>query len=231
MRCCSCQRNVAAGVEAAKMIVEYVQDDGTMRLFGYMMSDGPLADASGRMVRGWHHKCYHVARKREARGDAVTGRVLAGTPTGYDVNDLVLTKDDVEALGLTPAQVRDRSTAHLSAALERLRAVAGAIGRGVGDARVQEAFAASERGGPYGHQHTHRLDTYQLAAHLEYAHGLADAKLLRPSTGLQDQHAELHARRAQAQVSADRLADTDDAPAERDWRTQYTADIAGGEHR
>ncbi len=207
------------------MIVEYSQPDGSLRLFGYMMSDGPLSAATGQMVRGWHHKCYHVARKRESRGDVVTGRVLAGTPTGYDVTGLVLTKDDMQALGITPAEARDRSTAHLSASLERLRAVAEAMGRGVGDARVQEAFTASERGGPYRHQHTHRLDAYQLVAHLEYAHGLADARLLRPGGALQDQHAELHVREAQAAVRADRLADASEPAGERDWRSQYVADI------
>lgn len=225
MRCCSCQRNIAAGVEAQKMIVQYMLGDGTTRFYGFMMSDGALSSARGRMVKGWHHKCFHVERKRAARGDEVTGRVVAGTPTGYEISDLVLTKDDLAALGITEAEARSRSTLHLSASLTVLRTLAEQMGKGVGDASVQEAFQAAERGSPYAHQHHHRLETYQLIAHLEYAHGLADIRLLRTPTGLQDQHAELHARSALEAIRADRVADDEPEPRTTDWRTQHTADI------
>lgn len=207
------------------MIVEYRQHDGSSRIFGYMMSDGPLDRATGQMVRGWHHKCYHVQRKREAKGDAVTGRVVAGSPTGYDIDQLVLTKDDLTALGITEGEARERSTIHLSAALHRLRELAGNLGKGVGDPTVQEAFQAHERGGPYTHQHHHRLEVYQLIAHLEYAHGITDIRLLRSYGALQDQHAELHARSALDAIRDDRAADQDTEPRTTDWRTQHTADI------
>lgn len=225
MRCTSCQRNIAAGVEAAKMIVAYRQDDGGTRIFGYGMSDGTLATARGQMIKGWHHKCFHVERKRAARGDSVSGRVVAGTPTGYQISDLVLTKDDLAALGITEAEARSRSTLHLSASLTVLRTLAEQLGKGVGDATVQEAFQAAERGSPYAHQHHHRLDAYQLIAHLEYAHGLADIRLLRTPTGLQDQHAELHARSALDAIRSDRVADDEPEPRITDWRAQHTADI------
>lgn len=226
MRCTSCLRNIAAGAAAQKMVVEYQLPDGTTRLHGYMMPDGPISAASGVMVRGWHSVCYWVAKKREARGDAVTGRVVNGTPTGYDIDQLVLTREDLQALGITEAQARERSTLHLSASVQRLRELAERIGKGVGDPQVQEAFAAQERGGPYEHHHHHRLDTYQLIAHLEYAHGIRDVTLLRNSGGVQDQHAELHARENQQRVHENRIAD--DEPTDRplrDWRTQYTAEL------
>jgi hypothetical protein len=209
------------------MIVEYRQADATTRIHGYMMSDGPLSAATGRMVRGWHHKCYWIATKREARGDAVTGRVIEGTPSAYDIGQLVLDRDDLLALGITEAQARARGTAYLSDKLTRLREIAAHIGKGVGDAMVQEAFAAQEHGGAYEHNHHHRLDTYQLVAHLEYAHGITDARLLHSEDNLQDFHAEQHARRALQAIQENRAAEPDyqDQVPVRDWRSQFTADI------
>lgn len=188
------------------MIVEYRQADDTTKIFGYMMSDGPLTAATGRMVRGWHHKCYWVAKKRAARGDAVTGRVVSGAPTAYDTGDM------------------DAKVAAASIRLARMREVAQTLGKGVGDPQVQEAFEASERGGPYPHQHTHRLDTYQLMAHLEYAHGLADARLLGSGVSLHDSHQQLHANESLQSIRARRAEDPEDIT-ERDWRTQYTAEV------
>lgn len=224
MRCTSCHRNVAAGAEAQKMIVEYRQDDGSSKVFGYMMSDGPISAATGVMLQGWHSKCYYVAKKREARGDAVTGRVVAGSPTGYDIGQLVMDKDELTALGLTPAQARERSTVHLSARVQRLRALAEWAGLGVGDARVQEMFLADEHGGPYPHQHQHRLGAYQLVAHLRFAHGQGMG--IDQTLGqLQHSHAELHAQAALDAIRSDRLRDGEPEPRTTDWREQTTADI------
>lgn len=225
MRCTSCQRNVAAGVEAQKMIVEYRQTEGISKLFGYMMSDGPLSAATGQMVRGWHHKCFWIQKKRDARGGTVTGRVMAGGPTGYEIDQMALSKDDLATLGITAEEALQRGTLQLSARLARLRTVAENMGRGVGDAQVQEAFGASEHGGPYSHQHHHRLDTYQLIAHLEYAHGLTDLKILRTHAGLQDQHAEMHAQLAQAAIQADRATDDEAELRTSDWRDQHVIEI------
>lgn len=223
MRCAACQRNIAAGAEAQKMVVEYRQSDGSVQVRGYQQPDGPLAGATGVMVAGWHSKCWFVNKKREAKGNAVTGRIIAGAPTGYDVGDLVLDRDDLAALGITLEQAREHSTVQLSAKVARLRTLAQAMGKGVGDLQVQEAFTAAEHGGvPYSHDHHHRLDVYQLIAHLEYAHGVYDARLLSTSGALQAQHVALH---AQARVAADRIADHEAEPVTRDWRTQFTAEI------
>lgn len=225
MRCTSCQRNVAAGVEAQKMIVEYQQPDGTTKVFGYMMPDGPISKATGQMVKGFHHKCFWISKKREARGGSVTGRVMAGGPTGYDIDQIALGKDDLAALGITPEEALKRGTIQLSVRLARLREVAEAMGKGVGDAQVQEAFTALESGGPYRHQHHHRLETYQLIAHLEHAHGLRDLKILRTHAGLQDQHVELHAQAAQQLLVSERAGQEDAETPTRDWREQYTIEI------
>lgn len=225
MKCTSCLRNIAAGAEAQKMIVEYQQADDTVRVHGFMMPDGPISTATGAMLRGWHSRCYWVAKKREARGHEVTGRVVTGSPTGYDIDALVMNRDDLTALGITPEQARERSTAGLSARVGRLREVAASIGRGVGDAQVSEAFAAQEHGGPYPHEHHHRLELYQLIAHLQYAHGVAAQSLLSATDGLHEHHMLIHARRRQEEIRAERTADAEPEPATRDWREQFTADL------
>jgi hypothetical protein len=205
--------------------VEYRQSDGSSRLFGYMMTDGPLTAATGQMVRGWHHKCYWISKKREARGGTVTGRVMAGGPTGYSINDMALSKDDLAALGITRDEALQRGTGQLSERLGRLRALAEAMGKGVGDAQVQEVFLAAEHGGPYRHHHEHRLETYQLIAHLEHAHGLPPAKFLHASGNIQDQHADLHAKAALDQLVQQRQEDGDLELPTRDWREQHTVEM------
>lgn len=215
MRCTVCKKDIPSGAEARKMIAEYTQDDGTTKVFGYLMHDGELSAATGRLIRGWHHKCFHVVRKREARGDQVTGRVLVGAvlPTGYEIAELVDAAD---------------GTRFLSERVELVRAVARAVGMPVGDPMVTEAFRAMEHGGPYPHTHHLRLETYQLLGHLRYAHGID----FDPAGGVpaQQQHDELHAeQRAQAALEAirdDRDADPGyTATEETDWREQVVTEL------
>lgn len=206
MRCTVCKRNIAAGVDAQKMIVEYGQGDGTTKVFGFMMADGPLTAATGQLLRAYHHKHYHALRKREARGDAVTGRVLAGGPTAYEIGDVL----------------HANGTAQYTERLALLGAVSRKVGLPVGDLTVLEAFWAEENGGPYPHTHHLRLETYQLMAHLRYAHGhthhIGGSALAT--------HDELHAQAALAEAQRQRLNDPGHAePPERDWRDQAVVDI------
>lgn len=205
MKCNACKGNIASGVEAKKAIIEYQQPDGTTKIFGYMMPDGPLSQATGRIVRAWHNKHFHVVRKREAKGDAVHGRVLSGAPTGY-------TEADTEAMG---------------ANLDALRAVAARIGKAIGDPEVTEAYRAQCHGGPYPHSHHLPLETYQLIAHLRHAHGFTHpAGAFEADGAPQSVHARLHAAAALAATTAARAADPDHTePAERDWREQVAIDI------
>lgn len=169
MKCNQCKTNIASGPEATKMIVQYVQDDGAYKFFGYMMEDGPLSAATGRITKAWHHKCYHVVRKREARGDAVTGRVLSGLPGVYD-------------LDIT------HTTADLSVRMAELHALARQVGKPVGDPTVHEAYQSQVHGGPYRHEHNLPLEVYQLRPHLHYAHGLP----VTGSLNLRVEHDRLH---------------------------------------
>lgn len=225
MKCSSCKRNIAAGAEAQKMIVEYVQGDGSTRIFGYMMADGPLSEATGRILRAWHHKHYHVERKREARGDALTGRVLAGGPNAYDIADMVLTREQAYALGLDPTDEPVVTTAHLSDRLTKLREVARSVGKAVGDLTVMEAFWAEENGGPYEHGHHLRLENYQLFAHLHYAHGVPGDRTI---VNVHAEHDRLHAIMKQQAIT--RLRGPEDEQQTRDWRDQFTAEIRKGSH-
>ncbi len=215
-------RLIAAGAEARKMVVEYTQADGAVHTYGHLMPDGPLGTATGRLLRGWHNKCYHVVRKREARGDAVTGRVLLGAavPTGYDITGLV----EVDGTG----------TGYLAESLEALREVARSVGKPVGDPTVTEAYRARQAGGPYPHTHRLPLGTYHLLAHLRHAHGFP----FDPSAGTAvTLHERLHARQAGEAVAARRAADAaaDDAPDdadgahgrtdETDWRRHVVLDV------
>lgn len=202
MRCASCLRNIAAGAEAAKMVVEYEQADGTVKVHGHMMPDGPLSTATGRMLRGLHGKCWWIAKKREARGDAVTGRVVPTGITGYNIDTAM-------------------SGEGLAGKVDELRELAISMNRGIGDPQVTEAYIARQRGGgPYVHQHHYRLDMYQLLAHLVYAHGHAEH-----DGDPHEVHARLHARQAHNDILTRRDADGETARAARDWRTQFTAEI------
>ncbi len=211
MKCHSCHHNIPAGVAAKKMIVDYLQVDGTVKTFGYMMSDGKLSEATGRILRGYHHKCWWVRKKRDARGDAVTGRVMgAAVPTGYSIQD---------------ALDGDAHTA-MAAHVEHLRVIARQVGKPVGDPTVAEAYWADVRGGPYPHGHEFKLDTYHLRAHLAHAHGYPRVDDLPAGMTLQSLHEEFHARAA---LSATTEVRTDDPghvdPTTTDWRPQVAVDI------
>lgn len=227
IKCTVCKKNIASGVDAQKAIVEYLQADGSTKIFGYMMTDGPLTVATGQILRAYHHKHYHMARKREGRGDAVTGRVLNGVPTAYDIGSLALSREEFEALGLTEDQAREQGTAYLSARLEKLRDLARSIGKGVGDGTVLEAFWAEENGGPYSHTHHLPLEVYQLHAHLQFAHGgEAHGPMQGVRRHIHTLHNELHAKQALTAITAAR--DTDPGyttPAEHDWREQVAVDV------
>ena len=198
MRCASCKCLIASGAQAAKMVVAYLQEDGRTTLHGYQMPDGPIATATGRIAQAWHAKCFHIQRKRRERGgDEVTGRILAGGPTGYQPND----------------------TTALAAPLAQLRELATAMGKAVGDLAVAEAWRAQQAGGPYRHTHdpASPLSAYQLLAHLAYAHGA------QPSRLPEMVHIALHAQVGALAARADDPGHTTDT--ERDWREQLVLDI------
>lgn len=197
MRCHGCLRMIGSGVEASRMICTYTQDDGTELTFGFQMPAGPVARATGRLKNGWHNKCWHAARKREARG----GRVLGA---GVDTED----------------------TYQVSGRLAELEQIATEVGKPVGDPTVSEAYRARQHGGPYSHAHTMPLDTYQLMAHLRYAHGID------PETTdiLVEIHVEAHARQAAAIHLRARADDPDPPPAETDWRESVAIHVEAPAH-
>lgn len=185
------------------MVVEYRQSDGSTKIYGFQMPDGPVSKAEGQLIRALHAKCHWIERKREHRGDAVTGRIYGMMPTAYD------STEEVEAF-----RVR----------AEALHEMARQIGKPVGDPEVTEAFRASEQGGPYPHTHHNSLDIYQLRAHLRYAHG--QECLPTVGTDLYVIHLRAHAIAAQQAAATARGVDPGHIdPPERDWRDQVVAEV------
>lgn len=101
MKCIDCRRSIAAGIEAQRMVCEYLQADGTVKIFGLQMSDGPLSQATGRLLTGHHNRCYWAATKRRAR-EAAQGTASEGTTTSYDIARRAVTGE--EASHLDPQQ-------------------------------------------------------------------------------------------------------------------------------
>lgn len=227
MKCDHCHRRIPAGAEARKMVVEYRDADGCPTLFGYQMPAGPLTAATGRLSRGWHRRCFHIVRKRQVKGDTVTGRVLTDAPTAYTIGGLVLSRDEADALGLSEAD-RQRGSRELTEHLDLLRAVAATVGKPLGDPEVSEAFAAARHGGPYEHTHDLPLDAYHLRAHLRHAHGHEPSTqlLAGAATYPAGVHAAAHAAAANRRLHTARDDDPGHRPAvDADWRGQTTADL------
>lgn len=107
MKCGECRRSIAAGIEAKRMICEYQQDDGTTKLFGHQMPDGALDKATGRLVTGWHNRCYWALRKRAARDSTQAGlKIILNMGGSYDIAEHTLTGE--EAQYLDPAETGKR---------------------------------------------------------------------------------------------------------------------------
>lgn len=90
MKCAVCKRPFRRGVEQAKRVEYWLQPDGTTKVFGFQMPDGPLAAATGQLVRVIHSLHYWQEHKDEARGGAHAGGVIqayAGEGLDRDLRD------------------------------------------------------------------------------------------------------------------------------------------------
>ena len=56
------------------------QRDGTVKIFGWGMEDGPLTAATGRLVKVIHSKHYWEAKKAAERGGAHAGGAITAWP-------------------------------------------------------------------------------------------------------------------------------------------------------
>jgi hypothetical protein len=57
-------------VEWSKRAEYRRQPDGTVKVFGVNMPDGPLSEARGELVAAKHSKCYWIDAKRAKRSEA-----------------------------------------------------------------------------------------------------------------------------------------------------------------
>lgn len=215
-----------------KMIVEYQQADGSVKVFGFGQPEGPVNKATGRLLRAHHFKCYAVSIKREGRGgDAVTGRNMGHIPTAYEIGFMTANIDDLKAMGMTEEEARAKSTDSLEKQWSEGRALARELGLGADSWDVKEAFRAKERGdlkkredgtyigAEYEHKHIAPVEGFQLRPHLLYAHGLEfDSSISRAE--LRHEHDGRHAMMALAKIQASREEDPGEVVTgrvEREW--------------
>jgi hypothetical protein len=76
VKCAQCKRDIRRGEEERKR-VEYRMVGGEVRVFGYQMPDGPLADATGHLVKVIHSKHYWANLKDERRGGPHAGGAIS----------------------------------------------------------------------------------------------------------------------------------------------------------
>lgn len=77
MKCAECRRDIRRGAEEQKRVEYRLQGDGTEKVFGYQMPDGPLDVATGRLVRVIHSKHYWANLKAEHRGGPHAGGAIS----------------------------------------------------------------------------------------------------------------------------------------------------------
>jgi hypothetical protein len=76
MRCQVCKRQIRRGVEEQKRVQYHLQPDGSEKIFGYQMPDGPLTSATGPLVRVMHSIHYWADVKNASRGDSHAGGAI-----------------------------------------------------------------------------------------------------------------------------------------------------------
>jgi hypothetical protein len=76
MRCASCKRQIRRGVEEQKRVEYRRMPDGTVKIFGYQMPDGTLAEAHGQLVRVVHSVHYWAEVKAVRRGGPHAGGAI-----------------------------------------------------------------------------------------------------------------------------------------------------------
>jgi hypothetical protein len=101
VRCSACYQPIAPGLDARKRAEYRRQPDGTLEVFGIGMPGGPLARASGPLVKAEHGRCYWAAEKARIRAAIAQERIAAdrSSDAGYQPAE--------------PADWRDQSTAEV----------------------------------------------------------------------------------------------------------------------
>jgi hypothetical protein len=76
MRCAICKRPIRRGVEEQKRVEYRLGGDGKLRIFGYQMPDGPLAEAYGQLTKVTHSVHYWAGVKAARRGGPHAGGAI-----------------------------------------------------------------------------------------------------------------------------------------------------------
>ena len=67
MKCAGCLKSVGGGEQGRRRAEHWRQGDGSVKVFGIGMPDGPLAAATGQLVKVEHNGCYWARVKKEQR--------------------------------------------------------------------------------------------------------------------------------------------------------------------
>lgn len=76
MKCQVCRRDIRRGAEEQKRVEYRRQPDGSVKVYGYQMPDGPLSAATGPLVKVIHSKHYWAESKDQARGGPHAGGAI-----------------------------------------------------------------------------------------------------------------------------------------------------------
>lgn len=162
MKCGECRREIRQH-EVTKMVLETVQEDGSLTFYGFTQPDGTWAERTGKPRFGWHWKCWNVVRKRNERTGDTSRSAEGAIPTAYS-----MTGGD---------------TSFLTERNQRILDLAEEMKVGTDSWTVRELLRAIDKGvvikeqwGLYvsdGYDHTHSLPVVAagLYKHLQYGHG------------------------------------------------------------
>lgn len=91
MRCNPCQQPIRPGAEERKRVEWHVVFNeargNEVRVFGENMPDGPLSQATGRLLKVAHSKCYWAEWKRVNRGGDAKQGTRPGLVDIYEDDD------------------------------------------------------------------------------------------------------------------------------------------------
>jgi hypothetical protein len=77
LRCAICKRQIRRGIEEQKRVEYRLQPDGSEKIFGHQMPDGPLAKATGSLIKVIHSVHYWAETKAARRGGAHAGGAIS----------------------------------------------------------------------------------------------------------------------------------------------------------
>jgi hypothetical protein len=124
--CHKCKRDINNGTEGQKAVTVFKLPDGELTY--RVPSEGTTPLPGGKLFAVYHYKCYKVAQKVERR-TADPGSLIGkeGMPSGYEVSNMVMNRDEArerglsieEAMAMTTSAMSDRAQATLHQSIRK----------------------------------------------------------------------------------------------------------------